>query len=49
MTAFESINQPREDGYPKVKELKAKVIFVSDAKDPNYDEPYSKLFKDYSV
>lgn len=49
MTEFESINPPREDGYPKVNELKAKVRFVSDAKDPNYDEPYSNLFKDYSV
>lgn len=47
MTAFESINQPREDGYPKVKELKAKVIFVSDAKDPNYDLPLSNIYKEY--
>lgn len=47
MTAFESINQPREDGYPKVKELKAKKRFVSDAKDPNYDLPLSNLYKEY--
>lgn len=49
MTEFESINPPREDGYPKVKELKAKKRFVSDAKDPNYDLPLSNLYKDYSV
>jgi len=47
MTAFERLNPPREDGYPKVKELKAKVRFVSDAKDPNYDFPLSNLFKEY--
>lgn len=47
MTAFESINPPREDGYPKVNELKAKKRFVSDAKDPNYDLPLSNLYKEY--
>lgn len=47
MTTFERLNPPREDGYPKVKELKAKVRFVSDAKDPNYDLPLSNLEKEY--
>lgn len=46
-TKFEFINPPRKDGFPKVKELKAKKRFVSDAKDPNYDLPLSNLYKEY--
>lgn len=46
-TEFEKLNPPREDGFPKVKELKAKVKFVSDRKDLNYELPLSNLYKEY--
>jgi len=46
-TLFESIQTIREDGFPKVKEIKSGVKFKTDAKDPNFDLPYSNLEKTY--
>lgn len=47
MTAFESIQVIRSDGYPKVKELKSKEQFKSVSNDPNFDLPLSNLYKTY--
>lgn len=47
-TLFESIQVVRPDGYPKVKELKARVKFKTDPKDPAYNEPLSKLLTIYA-
>jgi len=47
MTEFEKLNPPREDGYPKVKELKRTSVFKTDAKDPNNNKPLSALEKEY--
>lgn len=47
MTDFEAIQEIREDGYPKVKELVVteypKPIYYSD-----YDRPLSNLYKNYN-
>jgi hypothetical protein len=44
-TEFESIQTQRPDGYPKVSEIKSKVKFNSNPKDPNYDLPWDNLNK----
>jgi hypothetical protein len=46
-TKFESIQEIREDGFPKVKEITAKEILSLNPKDPNYDLPWSNLEKEY--
>jgi hypothetical protein len=45
MTEFEKLNPPREDGYPKVKEIRSGVQVKVDVKNPDYDKPISKLKK----
>ncbi len=44
---LEKLNPPREDGFPKVKELSSGAGFVANAKDPNFDKPLSELEKEY--
>lgn len=44
---LELLNPPREDGFPKVKELSSGSGFVTNAKDPNFDKPLSELEKEY--
>ena len=49
-TKFENLNQPREDGFPKVNEItrfKDKSPYKIDIKDPNFDKPLSELTKEY--
>jgi len=47
-TQFESIQTIREDGFPKVKEIKSGVKFKTNVKDPNFDLPLSNLEKTYN-
>jgi len=47
MSRFESINQPREDGFPKVKEIRATERFKTNPKELDYDAPYANLTKTY--
>jgi hypothetical protein len=43
-SVFESIQDVREDGYPKVKEISTKKIsYKMDRNDPAYDLPISNL------
>lgn len=46
-TEFEKINPPKENGYPRVNEILAEVVFKSNPKDPNFDNPISDLEKEY--
>lgn len=47
VTPFEAIQTIREDGYPKIKEIKPTHKFKTERKDPNYDLPYNNLTKIY--
>ena len=47
MTAFEKINQPRLDGFPKVKEITPLVRFKTNPKELDYEKPLSALNKTY--
>lgn len=47
MTKFEEINQPRLDGFPKVKEIVAKGVFKTNPKESDYDKPLSALYRKY--
>lgn len=47
MTDFEKLNPPREDGFPKVKELKATEPFKTNAKESDFDKPILNLEKEY--
>lgn len=47
MSIFESIQEKRPDGYPKVREIISEQKFESDRKDPNYDKLLSELEKEY--
>jgi len=45
---FELIQpKPREDGFPKVKEIIPISTFVHLKKDPNFDLPLSNIKKEY--
>ena len=45
---FETINPPRQDGFPKVKDLSiGKNIDKIDINDPNFDKPISVMEKDF--
>ena len=46
-TAFELLNPPRPDGFPKVKEIGFRGFVKGNAKDPNYNLPLSNLYKSY--
>lgn len=46
-TKFEQIQTIRSDGYPKIVEITPSEKFIHGAKDPNFDQPYSKLNKEY--
>lgn len=46
-TEFEKINPPKENGYPRVNELVAEVVFKTNAKEPDFDKPLSELEKEY--
>ena len=43
----ESINPPRADGYPIIKEIVGDGSFKVDAKDENFSKPLSELEKEY--
>lgn len=47
MSIFESLQQKRHDGYPKVREIKPRRKFKTNAKEEDYDRPYSALEKEY--
>lgn len=47
MSIFESLQKKRADGYPKVKEIKVKRKFRTNAKEPDYNRPLSELEKEY--
>lgn len=47
MSIFESLQKKREDGYPKVKEIKPTRKFKTNAKESDYDRPYSALQKEF--
>lgn len=47
MTEFEKLNQPREDGYPRVNEIVASVVFKTNAKESDFDKPIKNLEKNY--
>lgn len=47
MSIFESLQKKRLDGYPKVKETVVKRKFKTNAKESDYDRPYSELEKNY--
>jgi len=45
---FETINPPRQDGFPKIKDLSiGKKIDKIDINDPNFDKPVSAMEKDF--
>lgn len=49
-TVIEKLNEPREDGYPKVIEITSKKVknpYHQDRKDKNFDLPISYLTKEY--
>lgn len=46
-TEFESIQEVRNDAYPKVSEIRSQQQFKTDHKDPNFDFPLSDLEKEY--
>lgn len=48
-TRFESLQKQRSDGYPKVTEIKSKVMFKSDSKNADYDLPWNNLLKNYPL
>lgn len=43
----ESINPPRPDGYPKIKEIVSDGSFKVDVNDENFKKPLSELEKEY--
>ena len=47
MSIFESIQKKRPDGYPKVKEIKVRRKFKTNAKEADYLLPLSALEKEY--
>ena len=47
MSIFESMQKKRQDGYPKVKEIKPRSKFKTNVKESDYDRPYSELEKNY--
>ncbi len=45
---FETINPPRQDGFPKIKDLSiGKQVEKIDINDPNFDKPVSAMEKDF--
>jgi len=48
MDTISTLNPPREDGFPKIIEISGQGISTHiDAKDPNFNEPLDKLYKEY--
>ena len=46
-TQFEQLQKVREDGFPKVTEIKASAQFKSNPKESDYDLPIGNLEKNY--
>ena len=47
-TPFEQLQKVREDGFPKVTEIKPSVIFKSNPKEKDFDLPLANLEKMYN-